>query len=26
VGKVQPFPDSPHYDALILDLGGKVPT
>jgi len=20
VGKLQPFPDSPHYDALILDL------
>jgi hypothetical protein len=20
IGKLQPFPDSPHYDALVLDL------
>jgi ribosomal protein S18 acetylase RimI-like enzyme len=25
LGKLQPFPDSPHYDALVLDLSASSP-
>ena len=25
LGKLQPFPDSPHYDALVLDLAAAYP-
>ena len=25
LGKLQPFPDSPHYDALVLDLAASYP-